>query len=304
MIILFGRPFGENAMTLNRYNKTCIFLISLLFLSLFVGVSCQAKKGIIDLNDPEATKMVIAKIGDTPITLGELVEFGKSSPTFYGFLEIPGGPDKLLRELVLERLLLLEGKAQGIPEPANREKTLYLLRIKRELLPPLPPITEKEAKEYYKKHIEEFSTPLLLRLSQIKVYFNEKNRKKAIQKIKKAQEELKKGIPFWKVAEKFSEEPISRSRGGDIGFVPSTSLGSKEVTDEILRLKVGELSRILTIGNSFTIVRLIDRREPIIDPFDRVRELAMEKAKKAREKARLEDLRKRLESKWHVTYLN
>ncbi len=291
-------------MKITRYTKTWVFIISLLFLSLFVAISCQAKKGVIDLNNPEAQKMILAKIGETPITLEELVEFGKSSPTFYGFLEIPGGPDKLLRELILERLLLLEGKAQGIPEPANHEKTLYLLRIKRELLPPLPPVTEKEAKEYYRKHIEEFSTPLLLRLSQIKVYYNDKNREKAIQKIKKAQEELKKGIPFEKVAEKFSEEPISRSRGGDIGFVPSTSLGSKEVTNEILRLKVGELSRLLTIGNSFTIVRLTDRREPIVDPFDRVRELAMEKAKKAREKARLEDLRKRLESKWHVTYLN
>ncbi len=291
-------------MKITKYTKTCIFVISLLFLSFYAGLSAQAKKGVINLNDPGSQKMVLAKIGDTPITLGELVEFGRSSPAFYGFLEIPGGPDKLLRELVLERLLLLEGKALGVPEPANHEKTLYLLRIKRKLLPPLPPVTEKEAKEYYKKHLEEFSTPLLLRLSQIKVYYSDKNRKKALKKIKKAQEQLKKGVPFEKVAEKFSEEPISRSRGGDIGFVPSTSLGAKEVTDEILRLKVGELSKILTIGNSFTIVKLTDKREPIVDPFDRVKELAMEKAKKARQKARLEALRKKLESKWHVTYLN
>ncbi len=291
-------------MKITKYTKTCIFVISLLFLSFYAGLSAQAKKGVINLNDPGSQKMVLAKIGDTPITLGELVEFGRSSPAFYGFLEIPGGPDKLLRELVLERLFLLEGKALGVPEPANHEKTLYLLRIKRKLLPPLPPVTEKEAKEYYKKHLEEFSTPLLLRLSQIKVYYSDKNRKKALKKIKKAQEQLKKGVPFEKVAEKFSEEPISRSRGGDIGFVPSTSLGAKEVTDEILRLKVGELSKILTIGNSFTIVKLTDKREPIVDPFDRVKELAMEKAKKARQKARLEALRKKLESKWHVTYLN
>ncbi len=291
-------------MKITKYTKTCIFVISLLFLSFYAGLSAQAKKGVINLNDPGSQKMVLAKIGDTPITLGELVEFGRSSPAFYGFLEIPGGPDKLLRELVLERLFLLEGKALGVPEPANHEKTLYLLRIKRKLLPPLPPVTEKEAKEYYKKHLEEFSTPLLLRLSQIKVYYSDKNRKKALKKIKKAQEQLKKGVPFEKVAEKFSEEPISRSRGGDIGFVPSTSLGAKEVTDEILRLKVGELSKILTIGNSFTIVKLTDKREPIVDPFDRVKELAIEKAKKARQKARLEALRKKLESKWHVTYLN
>ncbi len=291
-------------MKITRYTKTWVFVISLLFLSLHAGISAQAKKGVIDLNNPEAKKMVIAKIGDTPITLGELVEFGKSSPAFYGFLEIPGGPDKLLRELVLERLLLLEGKAQKIPEPANHNKALYVLRIKRKLLPPLPPVTEKEAKEYYKKHLEEFSTPLLLRLSQIKVYYSDKDREKARKKIQKAQEELKKGVPFEKVAEKFSEEPISRSRGGDIGFVPSTSLGTKEVTDEILRLKVGELSKILTIGNSFTIVKLTDRREPIVDPFDRVRELAMEKAKKAREKARLDKLRTRLEKKYHVTYMD
>jgi len=291
-------------MKIVKYTKTGVFVISLLFLSLSIGLSAHAKNGVIDLNNPEAKKIVLAKIGDTPITVGELVKFAKSSPTFYGFLQIPGGPDRLVRELVLEKLLIKEGKALKIPEPTDQNESLYLLKVKKKLLPPLPPITEEEAKRYYQEHPEEFSTPLYLRLSQIKVYFDEKNRKQARKKIEKALKELKNGVPFATVVKRFSEEPISRDRGGDIGFIPSTSIGTEEVRDKILELKKGQISDILVIGNSFTIVMLTDKREPITDPYQRVKELAKEKAIQAREKARLERLRSRLEKKYRVTYLD
>ncbi len=263
-----------------------------------------AKNEVINLNNPKSKDIVLAKIGNEQITVGDLVRFGKSSPAFYGYLQIPGGPDKLLRELVLEKLLILEGKERNIKEPANKDNGLYLLKVKRVLLPPLPPVTEKEARQYYEKHLSEFSTPLLLRLSQIKIYFNETNKNQAKAKIEQALKELKKGVPFDKVAKKYSQEPISRDRGGDIGFVPATSLGSKEVSEAILKLKKGQLSKILIIGNSFTIVKLTDLREPIADPFEQVKELAKQKAEQARQQTRLEELRKKLEKKWKVIYLD
>ena len=256
------------------------------------------------MNDPNAQKMVLAKIGDSSITLGELVEFGKSSPTFYGFLQIPGGPDKLLREYVLEKLLLLEGKARKIPEPANHDKALYLLRIKKELLPDLPPLTEKEAKAYYQTHLEEFSTPLLLRLSQIKIYFTKKNHEEAKAKIERISKELEKGVSFEKLAQQYSEEPISAARGGDIGFVPVSSLSPEDVKKAILKLQIGQITPILKIGNSYTIVKLVDKREPIADPYDKVKGLVVEKAEQARQKERIEALRKQLERKWKVKYLD
>jgi len=281
-----------------------ILLTSIFLLAVSTSMPVQAGKKFIDLNDPSAMNRILAKIGDTPITLKEVVEFGRSSPIYYGFLQIPNGPDRLLKELVLEKLLLLEGKEQKIPEPANQDRALYLLRIKQELLPDLPPITEKEAKEYYKNHIDEFSTPLLLRLSQIKVYFTDKDKKKARARIEKALSELQNGAPFEEVVQKYSEEPISASRGGDIGFVPASSLAPEEAKAQILKLKRGQLSPILVIGNSFTIVRLTDRQEPITDPFERVRKLVFQKANEARQKARIEELRQRLEKKWRVVYLN
>ena len=290
---------------MSRRIVTCL-KIFLMFFAFHMAFSqtVMAKNHVINLNDPKSKNIVLAKIGNEPITVGELVDFGKSSPAFYGYLQIPGGPDKLLRELVLERLLLLEGKARKIQRPAGKDKTIYLLKIKRELLPPLPPVTDKEAREYYEKHPSEFSTPLLLRLSQIKIFFNERNKKEAKKQIEKALEELGKGVPFEKVAEKYSQEPISKARGGDIGFIPSTALGSKEVSKAIIGLKKGQISQILTIGNSYTIVKLTDRREPITDPFEQVKEIARQKAQQAREEARIEKLRAELEKKWKVTYLD
>ncbi len=290
------------ALKLIRRSSFPLFVLILAALTLHFN-RVYAQKDYIDLKDPKSKEIVLAKIGNTPITLGELVAFGKSSPAYYGFLQIPGGPDKLLKELVFERLLLLEGKDMKIPEPSGSNDALYLLRIKKELLPDLPPVTEKEAKEYYQKHLDEFSTPLLLRLSQIKVYFSENTRKAARSKIEKALEELKKGASFAEVAKRFSQEPISASRGGDIGFVPVSSLTPEEAKEQILKLKKGQISPILTIGNSFTIVKLTDRKEPIVDPFDKVKALVFDKAEQAKRKAQVEKLRQRLEKKWKVRYL-
>ena len=280
-----------------------LFSSTLLLLLLLVR-PCLSKETTININDPKARKMVMAKIGDEAITLDDVIKFGRSSPSYYSFLEIPNGPDRLLKELVLQRLLILEGKDRNIPEPSDHNESLYLIRIKKELLPPLPPITEKEAKKYYETHKKEFSTPLLLRLSQIKIYFNGKNRDGAYKLAMKALKELSEGKDFAKVARKYSQEPISAERGGDIGFVPDSSLSPKEVKKKILALKKGQISPILTIGKSFTIVKLTDKREPITDPYDRVKDLAKEKAEQARQKARIEKLRKELECKWKVTYID
>ncbi len=289
----------------NRSLGTILTLFSSILLLLILLVRpCLSNKATININDPEARKMVMAKIGDKPITLDDVIKFGKSSPTYYGFLEIPNGPDRLLKELVLQRLLLLEGKDRKIPEPSDHNESLYLIRIKKELLPPIPPITEEEAKKYYETHKKEFSTPLFLRLSQIKIYFNGKNRDGAYKLAMKAMKELHEGKDFAKVARKYSQEPISAERGGDIGFVPDSSLSPKEAKKQILALKKGQVSQILKIGKSFTIVKLTDKREPITDPFDRVKDIAKEKAEKARQKARIEKLRKELERKWKVTYMD
>jgi len=288
---------------MSKINIHIILITSISLLILFTLVPVQASKKFINLNDPNAMNMVLAKIGDEPITLKEVVEFGRSSPAYYGFLQIPNGPDKLLKELVFEKLLLLEGKERKIPAPANQNNSLYLIRIKKELLPELPPITEKEAQKYYTQHLDEFSTPLFLRLSQIKVYFTNENKKKARVKIEKAISELKRGIPFEKVAQKYSEEPISAARGGDVGFVPASSLTPEKAKAQILKLKKGQLSPILVIGNSLTIVKLTDKQEPITDPFERVKEIVFQKAEEARQKTRIEKLRQKLEKKWHVIYI-
>ncbi len=288
---------------MKRFKKNALSSCIVLFL-LFISLgSTNAMNRIIKLNDPGAKKIVLAKIGDRPVTVGDIVKFAKSSPAFYGFLEVPGGPDRLLKELVLERLIVLEGRSMKIPEPANHDEALYLMQVKRQLLPPLPPVTAQEAHRYYNEHLSEFSTPLLLRLSQVKVYFNDKNREKALAKIEKALREIKGGADFGLVAKKYSEEPISASRLGDIGFIPVSSL-PETTAGEIKKLRKGQVSRILTIGHSFTIVKLTDKREPMVDPYKKVRALAAQKAQRARDEKRVERLRRRLEKKWKVVYLN
>jgi len=258
----------------------------------------------INLQNQKELSYVLAKVGEETITVNDLIDFAKKSPTFYPFLQIPGGPDKLLKELILRKLLVLEGHALGIPQPHDVSDELYLLKVKRKLLPELPPLTEKELKNYYKTHLKEFSTPLMLRISQIKVLVKDDNEAEALSRLKKAQDELKKGAAFELVAKKYSEDPITSAKDGDVGFIKIDEVKDDDLRTTLEKLKVGQVSGIIRTGNAYSILKVTDRRDPIVDPYESVKELVKRNAERARKKAQVEELRNKLEKKWHVVYMS
>ena len=262
----------------------------------------SAGTGIIDMHEDRA----LVRVHDHVITLQELVSFAKRAPNFNSYLQAPGGPEKILEEMIWRRLLVLEGHDRGIPEPTEEEggMEVYIHRVLKGLLPGLPPLTEADARRFYEDHPEVFSTPLMLRVFQIKVLIKNGDEASALARIESARQALNEGMAFGDVARRYSDDSFSRDRGGELGFIPMEKIDPPELEQTLRALTVGRISDIVRVGRSFVIYLVKDRREPVLDPYEQVADVAWKKAEQDRRASAQARLRRKLENKWGVKYLD
>ncbi|WP_197389533.1 peptidylprolyl isomerase [Bacillus thuringiensis] len=101
-------------------------------------------------------------------------------------------------------------------------------------------ISEKEIKSNYKPE---------LRVSQIFA-----KDEKTIQTIK---EELAKGSPFEELAKQYSEDTITKEKGGDLGYMGPEKM-SQEFKEVVYKLKKGDTSEIIQTTNGYRIIKVTD----------------------------------------------
>jgi peptidyl-prolyl cis-trans isomerase SurA len=88
-----------------------------------------------------------------------------------------------------------------------------------------------------------------------------KNDEEARRKIEAIMTRLKQNEDFNMVAQNYSEDPNTTPNGGDLGFLPESSLdkSSPDLRKLVLSLKPGELSPVLHIGDDYRILKMISR---------------------------------------------
>ncbi len=128
----------------------------------------------------------------------------------------------------------------------------------------------KKVEEYYNgKKTSEFTTPEKVRASIILIKAPEDDMKKsseALDKIQKIKEELK-DADFGALAKKYSEDPISKSKDGDLGYFEKGSFDPK-VESAAFSMKVGEVSDFIKSEQGYNIIKLTDRIAPKELPLD------------------------------------
>jgi hypothetical protein len=249
----------------------------------------------------------VAKVHGEVIGIKDVVKFAKTSPNFNSMLRFPGGAPKVLDELIWRKLLLLEGHDTGIIKPdeeKNGEEELLARRVLKKNLPEFKPLTDEECRSFYDTHKAFFSTPLMLRVSQIKVEIKDNDEAAARAKIIEAENALNHGEPFDKAARIYSEDGFSRDRGGDIGFIPMEKIESARIEKVLEGLPLNRPSEVLRNGNAFVIYMVTEKKEPVADPYDKIGEMVRQKADEWRRSEAMAALRKKLEAKWGVEYLD
>jgi len=219
---------------------------------------------------------VLARIAGDEVTVADLRDYARLNPFFFTQLQLPGGPKKVLDNLIAERLLVLEGEKRGFPRRTEKpgDDVPYAYAVRKRLVSPCPEPDADSVRAFYDQHTVRFATPLLLRLSRLVLPAGE-NPEAVIQRL----EELKHRIEAREadmaaLADELSVDPLGRGRGGDLGFQKADD--TDPILRDLARLPVGALYGPVRQGVVVVVYQVTDRREPIPEPFESARERVLQ----------------------------
>jgi hypothetical protein len=181
------------------------------------------------------------------------------------------------KETVIERTLLRQ-EALKDPEPIPTEQIeealraaplagddskreveirLRLDRFLQKVTAAVRPPKYKDVGDYYKKYKEQFGHPEMIRVCHIVKNVGENtDEQAALAAIREAEEELKRGVPFEQVADRYSD---CAGNGGDLGYFPRGEMVD-EFDQVVFGLSPNETSGIFRTAFGFHIAKCYDKR--------------------------------------------
>ncbi len=136
-------------------------------------------------------------------------------------------------------------------------------------------VSDAEIADFYEHNKARFNVPeTTYHLAQIEVTpaptpdvrnlknDDAKNPAAAERKVQALYAQLRAGGDFMKLAQEYSEDPRTSAGGGDLGFIPVSSLNQNpQLKQAVASLKVGEISGIIRTPTGYHIVKLLGREE-------------------------------------------
>lgn len=299
---------------------------------LFTGCSFLNKTGIIEVNGKVITQADFDREFDKSVDKSFLKSFGgakninkhENDPLYNIFKE------KVTNELIIKSLLDAEIEKRGIEatkEDVQNELKTVIDKVgsKEELNKILKErkisneqltndlktqikirklinteekvvVTDAEVKDYYDKHLKEFTHGEQVRASHILISANfldlvrtikEKNPEisseelnREVEKIMTSQKakaeailaEVKKNPEnFEKIAQQKSDDKGSAARGGELGFFPKDAM-VKEFADAAFSMKPNTISDIVQTSFGYHIIKVTDRMEAGTTPFGKIKD--------------------------------
>jgi peptidyl-prolyl cis-trans isomerase D len=134
-------------------------------------------------------------------------------------------------------------------------------------------ISDAQAQSYYNAHLDQYRTPERVHARHILLSTTNKP-KDEVPKIQAQAEDLLKqikgGANFADLAKKFSQDPGSAQKGGDLGWVSRGQM-VKNFEDTVFSLKENQISGVVTTEYGFHIIQVLEKQAPRLQPFDEVK---------------------------------
>ena len=158
-------------------------------------------------------------------------------------------------------------------------------------------ITDEDLKKYYEKNKFKFKEPEKIKAALIYVRNDPgdpKGREKALEKIKKAEQDLKNGENFPYVAQTYSDDP-TRVKGGDLGFIHRGRL-DMDIEDIAFSMDANTTSDIIEKDVGYFIVKVDEKKEPNQLSFEDVKKKLKTELKAKEEEKREKELLEKLQA--------
>ncbi|MCP4344461.1 MAG: hypothetical protein GY795_02920 [Desulfobacterales bacterium] len=227
--------------------------------------------------DPE----LIAKVGPNEIKVEQFIQEME-------YRSKRGQIDRqaLLEEMIEYETLLVKAVEAGLdkdPEVIRAYRNLLVGKFKSRNLTPLIEkvnISDTDVKTCYDAHRDDYTRPAKARLAILYMETHKSMPSEKIESIKnKMSEAREKALVltgekgFGKLAISFSEDQVTRYKGGDLGWVnkgQNYRWDEKVVKAGFALEKIGDTSDIVATDTGIYLVKLMDRRKSELVPIEKV----------------------------------
>jgi peptidyl-prolyl cis-trans isomerase D len=136
-------------------------------------------------------------------------------------------------------------------------------------------VTDDELKVVYQQNIQQFQVPNRVHVEHILLLTTGKTDAEVAEIRKKAEDVLaqarKKGANFEDLAKKYSEDPGSKAKGGDVGWVLPGQM-VPEFEKASFSLNKGDISDLIKTQYGFHIIKVLDKETAHTKTFDEVKD--------------------------------
>lgn len=134
-------------------------------------------------------------------------------------------------------------------------------------------VSDGQIQAYYNAHRDEYRTPERVHARHILLSITNKP-KDEVPKIKAQAEaldkQIKAGADFAELAKKYSQDPGSAQKGGDLGWVSRGQM-VKNFEDAVFALKPNEISDVVTTEYGFHIIQVLEKQPAHLQTLDEVK---------------------------------
>ncbi|MFN4179685.1 MAG: peptidylprolyl isomerase [Armatimonadota bacterium] len=196
--------------------------------------------------------------------------------------------DKEFRDFVRKRYGSLEAMASDLRRQIRQqgidfEQELLMEKLQQSIMQEVK-VTEKELRDNYTqfrlRHIFVSADRFLPKDKSPTDQDRKQAKEKALQRAKELRERILKGEDFAKLAEKESDDPVTKNKKGELGEL-SLDAARWRIGDDALtvlpNLKIGEVSEPIEGFNGYHIVKLEGKRVNLPEDYDKVRYQCEEK---------------------------
>jgi peptidyl-prolyl cis-trans isomerase SurA len=201
----------------------------------------------------------------------------------------------------LEAALRQEGQTLHSYKYSILKPQLLRLRVLNVQVRSRVNVSDDEVRALYQKNLRQLGVETKVRARHIFVLVPQGASPREVARRKQLAQQLLKrvrqpGADFGAIARKFSQDPVTREDGGDLGEFGRGTLPA-QIEDAVFALKKGQISDVLRADRGFHIIQVQERKESAARSFDEVKDqLRQEMYSKKLErttKAWLVEIRKR-----------
>jgi hypothetical protein len=131
---------------------------------------------------------------------------------------------------------------------------------------------EAKAREIYALDRERYRKPVEARFSDIAISIKDRGEEAALARAREARQRVVGGSDFAAIARDYSDDPVTRDKGGSMPFVTAKELAPEYAASVFALLRIGEISEPIKAPAAYHIVRLDELHPSRVLEFDEVRD--------------------------------